>query len=228
MNERGEDMQLGQVIRILVVDQPGVIGSGIRAVLGAYPDFEVMGIAQSAEEVSGFCTLYPPDIVTIDPDLPGKLNGIELIGFLHQKLPRTQIVILTNRIEETTVLEMLRAGALSIVLKSVSVDELAYTIRSAFHGKPILSPEVTHLIIRGMDGPGLSDDRLTQREHQVLQLIAQGKNNSEIATALKVSLSTIQFHVSNILAKLHVHNRIEAATFAVRQEFIQPGRNRFK
>jgi DNA-binding NarL/FixJ family response regulator len=152
----------------------------------------------------------------LDIDLPGNLGGIELIRVVHHNSPHTHFVILTNSVEPVAIHETLRAGALGYLLKTVSIDELAQAIRAAHHGLPALSPQVTQVLI-GQASPSREHLlRLTARERDVLDLMARGLNNQQIAAELHISLSTVQFHVSNILDKLDVHNRTEAATFALR------------
>lgn len=209
-------MQGMQAIKILVVDYRLIVGSGISTILGGYSDFHVVGQAGSGEEALRLCELYSPDIVSIDIDLPNPSSGIELIHRLRLKSPQARILILTNHVNEAIVHDALREGALSYLLKKNSVDEFVQAIRSAYQGIPTLSSEVTRIIVREMSEPVQDGRNLTAREYEVLELIARGLNNIEIAGKLSISLSTVQFHVSNILNKLGVHNRIEATAFAIR------------
>lgn len=215
-------MQDLQTIKILVVDSRALVGSGISTILGEYSDFKVIGQAKTGRETHQFIENHSPDVVCIDIDLPDPISGMEVIRTLRGKFPQVQIVILTNVLEGTIIHNALREGVVSYLLKNSSADELVRAIRAAHQGIPTLSPEVTQMLIREVTTP--NGYHLTRREHEVLELIARGLNNHEIAEELHISLSTVQFHVSNIFEKLNVHNRIEAATFAVRHNLTYPRR----
>lgn len=201
-------------IKVLVVDKRAIISTGISLILERYADFEVMGQAKCAEEVFQILDHTPPDVVCMDIDLPGPVGGLELIRRLHNAFPFTRVVILTNLLEPTILHEALKVGVSGFLLKDATADELASAIRAASHGIPTLCSEVVKVLVREVSAP--NTPYLTQREHQVLDLVARGLNNQVIADQLHISLSTVQFHVSHILQKLAVHNRIEAAAFAVR------------
>ena len=213
-------MQDLPVIKILVVDHHAVVGRGVSAVLDAYSDFEVVGQAESGEQALRLMEECDPDIIAIDIDLAGRLSGLEVIHLLRRKYPQIKILVLTNLLEEMTVQDALQVGVVSYLLKTTSLDDLARALRDAHRGIPTLSPEVTQLVIRELSSPIRNGRNLTAREHEVLTLIAQGANNHEIARDLSISLSTVQFHVSNILQKLQVRNRIEAAAFAIRNKLV--------
>jgi two-component system, NarL family, response regulator LiaR len=210
-------MMTGQRIRLLVVDHHAVVCSGLSAILDGYPDFHVIGHGQNAAEAIHLCTQYHPDVICIDISLPGETSGVEVIHKMHQINALTRIVVLTNLAEGSIVYQAMQAGATSYLLKSISADELADAIRDAHQGQSTLSPEITQVLIHTLSTQSAGEPHLTPREYQILSLIAQGQANREIAKELNVSVFTVQFHVKNILAKLGVHNRIEAATFAVRQ-----------
>ena len=212
-------MKHSQGIKILVVDYHNIVCSGIAAVLRGYTDFIIVGHAHTVEAALRLCEKHRPDVVTLDVGLPDTVNGINLIHQIRSMFQNIRIVVLTNIAELETIHEVLQAGVTSYLLKNVSVDEHAHAIRAAHQGQSTLSQEITQLLVRAFitPTPGMRD--LTQREQQVLDLITQGQTNQEIAHQLSISLSTVQFHVRNILAKLGVHNRIEAATLAIRQEF---------
>ncbi len=206
-------MKYDSIIQILVVEHRSVVSSGIVAVLSSDPGLHVVGKAGNEAEMLRLCEKYHPDLVTIDVDLPGESSGTELIRTLRHQYTGMQIVVLTNRLEEAILLDALRAGAVGYLLKDIPDDEFVQAIRDAYQGIPTLAREATRLLIHA--ATSRSKQVLTQREHQVLELIVQGASNHEIARRLAISSSTVQFHVANILAKLNVTNRAEAAAFAV-------------
>lgn len=206
-----EDMQ---AIKILVADGHAIVASGVAQVLGGIPDFQVIGQAKTGEEACRLFECYSPDVVSMDIELPGPISGLEVIRILRNKSPNIRVVVLTNLLEEMMIQDALQVGAISYLLKNISADELIQAIRSAYRGLPTLSPEVTQIVIHGLTTS--NGYHLTSREHQVLELLVRGLNNHKIAKQLNISLSTVQFHVSNILNKLGVHNRIEATAFAIR------------
>lgn len=211
-------MQDLQAIKIVVVDHHVVVGRAISIVLDNYSEFEVVGQAQNGEEALRLMEQCDPDLVALDIDLSGRLGGLELIRLFRRKYPQVRILVLTNLLEEMTVQDALQAGVVGYLLKTTSLEDLARALRDAHRGIPTLSPEVTQLVIRELSSPIRKGRNLTSREYEVLALIAQGSNNHEISRDLSISLSTVQFHVSNILQKLQVRNRIEAAAFAVRNK----------
>lgn len=210
-------------IRVLVIDQRALISKGITVLLSSFPDFEVIGAAQSSREALELASTQAVDVMIIDVDLPGPKGGIELIGALRQAAPYGRIIVLTNLKDASTIHQALRAGAISYLLKNVSIEELADAIRAAYSGVPTLSAEATGALIQRETATGPAGRSLTAREQQVLELMARGLNNQQIASELSISLSTVQFHVSNILSKLGAHNRTEAATYAVRRRFGEAG-----
>jgi DNA-binding NarL/FixJ family response regulator len=207
-------------IKILVIDSKAIVCRGISELLKDYQDFQIVGCVGNSEEALTCCETKQPDVVIIDPDFPCKSNGVSLIRKINKKYPRIRIIVLTNILDEMTIREVLQANVVGYLLKAASVEDFAHAIRTAFPGKPILSPEVTQLLIDGMNASDQYKQSLTRREYQVLALIVQGKNNAEISKALNVSFSTVQFHVGNIFTKLNTHNRVEAAMFAVRMHLL--------
>ena len=212
-----------EAIRILVVDYRALIGRGVSVLLNSYPDFDVIGEAQSGHEALKRIEFQAADVVLMDVDLPGPLDGSETIAALRRASPYVRIVVLTNLQDAATIHEALRAGAISYLLKNVSIDELAEAIRAAYRGIPTLSSEATSVLVQRASMPVQTSPSLTAREQQVLDLMSHGLKNHQIASELHISLSTVQFHVSNILAKLGARNRTEAATLAVRRRFGEGG-----
>jgi DNA-binding NarL/FixJ family response regulator len=215
-----ENMEDQSRIKILVIDSKPIICKGISGILNDYPDFQVVGYAGDVEESLTCCEMKTPDVVIIDPDFPCNVSGSALIHKLKEKYSQARIIVLTNLLNDMTIREMLREGVVGYLLKTTSIDDFIHAIHTAFPGKPVLSPEVTQYLIEGMNASDKYKENLTRREHQVLELIIQGKNNVEISKELNISFSTVQFHVSNILTKLHSHNRVEAATLALRMKLL--------
>lgn len=203
-------------IKILIADGHAVVASGLSKVLEEVPDFHVVGLSKSGEETFLLFEQCSPDVIMIDIDLPGQISGLEVIRRLHHRSHRARIIVLTNIFDYAIVHDALREGVISYLLKDSSADELIRALRFTYQGISILSPRVTQTLIQEVTAPGGS--HLTSREQDVLELLSRGLNNHQIAQHLSISLSTVQFHVSNILSKLGVHNRIEAATFAVRHK----------
>ncbi len=211
-------MEEMQALTILLVDHHALIGSGLSLLLGTYPDFEVVGQARGREEALKLLQYQGTDVVIIDVEMPGPTSGPEIIAAIRQASPYTKVVVLTNLVDAATIQAALRAGAMSYMLKNISGEELARAIRAARQGMPMLSPEVTLTMIQQATAPAHLMRSLTAREQEVLELMARGWNNRRIASDLNISLSTVQYHVSNILSKLDVHNRTEAAAFAFRHQ----------
>jgi two-component system, NarL family, response regulator LiaR len=203
-----------KAIKILIADGHSVVVTGIAKVLDEIPDFEVVGISSSGEETFHLLEDRSPNVLMIDVDLPGLVSGLEVIRRLRRRSPQARILILTNLLDHAIIHAALREGVVSYLLKNSSAENLIHAIRYTYQGIPALSPEVTQLLVQEVAAPAGS--HLTAREQDVLKLLADGMNNQQIAGILSISLSTVQFHVSNILSKLGVHNRIEAAMFAVR------------
>lgn len=212
-----------QSIRVLVVDHRALISKGVTVLLNGLPGFRVIGQAQSGQEALRLVGLEGVDVMVIDVELPAPMNGVETIAALRRACPYARIMVLTNSQDAGTIHHALRAGAISYLLKNVSIEELADAIRAAHEGIPTLSAEVTSVLIQREALAGHAGRSLTAREQQVLELMSRGLNNQQIASQLSISLSTVQFHVSNILSKLGAHNRTEAATYAVRQRFGSAG-----
>lgn len=209
-------MQPTQAINILLVDNHALVRSGISLLLNTYPEFVVVGQAGSGSEALAFPKLEEVDVAVLEVELPGEPDAIGLMSLVRARNPQARFVVLTNSLYPGTIHGALRAGALAYLLKTTTIDELAQAIRAAYHGRPSLSPEATQALVQQAAAPARLASSLTTREQQVLELMSKGWNNQRIAAHLNITLSTVQFHVGNILAKLEVHNRTEAAAFALR------------
>jgi NarL family two-component system response regulator LiaR len=204
-------------ISILIVDDHEVVRNGIRSYLETLPDFHVIGEAASGEEAIKMVSEQIPDVVLMDLIMPG-MDGIEATREVKKVSPRTQVVVLTSYHEDEHIFPALKAGAISYILKDMKMDKLAEIIQRAVRGEVTLHPFVAARVLRNLrgenkDGEALYAD-LTERELDVLKLIANGLTNSQIAEKLFISENTVKGHVSNILSKLHLADRTQVAAYA--------------
>jgi DNA-binding NarL/FixJ family response regulator len=205
-------------IHVMIVDDHAVVRSGLKTFLSVIPDLELVGEAEGGEEAVVRCGLLKPDVVLMDLMMPG-MNGVTATQLIREKYSSVQVIALTSFQEDTLVQEALRAGAISYLMKTVTARELASAIRAARDGKMTLSPEAAEALVRAnMQSREIHD--LTEREQEVLKLMVDGMDNSEIAASLVVSLSTVKYHISNILAKLGVDNRVAAVTTAIHKNLV--------
>lgn len=205
-------------ITLLLIDDHAVVRQGIRAFLEDEPDVQIVGEAASGEEAIRLCAEHAPDVALLDMLLP-KMNGAETTRQIKQISPRTNVVILTSYHEDEFVLPAIRAGALSYLLKDVSPEELLTAIRKAVCGESVLHPRIAAKLMRSLRDKDESEQpspfaELSDRELEVLRLIAEGLANMEIAEKLFISEKTVKSHVGNILSKLHLSHRTQAAILA--------------
>lgn len=213
-------MTTQEKIRVMLVDDHAVVRSGLSAFLLAYDDFELVGEASSGEEALDLCETYLPDVILMDLVMPG-MDGAEATGLIRQKCPQVQVIALTSFKEQDLVEGAIKAGAISYLLKDVSAEELADAIRAAAAGKPTLAPEAAQVLIQATRKPARKPGfDLTDRELEVLSLMADGLNNNQISEKLFISVSTTKFHVSSILSKLGVASRTEAVAYALKNKIV--------
>jgi two-component system, NarL family, response regulator LiaR len=210
-------------ISLLITDDHALVRQGIRAFLELQPDLNVIGEAGSGEEAVRMAAELVPDVVLMDLVMPG-IGGVDATRQVKQVSPHSQIIVLTSYHEDEYIFPALRAGALSYVLKDVGPDELADTVRKAARGESVLHPRVASRVVEELRGtrrdmPNLFTD-LSDRELDVLRLIADGLSNAEIADKLIISEKTVKGHVSNILGKLHMMDRTQAAVYAWQQGLV--------
>jgi len=210
-------------ISLLITDDHALVRQGIRAFLELQPDLTVIGEADSGEAAVRMAAELAPDVALMDLVMPG-IGGVEATRQVKQVSPHTQIIVLTSYHEDEYIFPALRAGALSYVLKDVGPDELAETVRRAARGESVLHPRVAARVVQELRGarrdtPNLFTD-LSDRELEVLRLIADGLSNAEIAAKLVISEKTVKGHVSNILGKLHMMDRTQAAVYAWQQGLV--------
>jgi NarL family two-component system response regulator LiaR len=207
-------------ISLLITDDHALVRQGTRAFLELQPDIAVIGEAGSGEEAVRMAAELAPDVVLMDLVMPG-IGGVEATRQVKQVSPHSQVIVLTSYHEDEYIFPALRAGALSYVLKDVGPDELADTVRKAAIGESVLHPRVAARVVQELRGarrdmPNLFTD-LSDRELEVLRLIADGRSNAQIAEKLVISEKTVKGHVSNILGKLHMLDRTQAAVYAWQQ-----------
>ena len=203
-------------ITILIVDDHEVVRNGIRSYFETLKEFQVVGEAASGKEAIKLVKDLIPDVVLMDLIMPG-MDGIETTRELKKVSPRTQVVVLTSYHEDEHIFPALKAGAISYVLKDMKMEKLAETIQRAVHNEVTLHPLIAARVLGNLRGE--SDEEafyadLTDREHDVLKLIANGLSNSQIAESLVISENTVKGHVSNILSKLHLADRTQVAVYA--------------
>ena len=206
-------------IRVLIVDDHAVVRSGLAAFLMAFDDLELVGEAASGKDAISRCSQDKPDVIIMDLMMPD-MDGAAATHAIRQQYPWIQVIALTSFREGELVQAVLRAGAIGYLLKNVTADILADAVRAAYAGLPTLAPEVTQALIHATTHPPAPGLELTAREREVLALMVKGLSNADIAAQLIVSRSTVKFYVSNILAKLHVDSRVEAAALAVERHLV--------
>jgi two-component system, NarL family, response regulator LiaR len=201
-------------IRVLIVDDHTVVRQGLRVFLGLDPELEVMaGEAANGEEAVHMARQMLPDVVLMDLIMP-VMDGITATRTIRRELPKTEVVVLTSVVEDALVVGAVRAGAIGYLLKDTHADELCRAIKAAAAGQVHLAPQAAMRLMREIQTPG-GAETLTERENDVLRLLAQGASNKEIARDLSLGEKTIKTHVSNILSKLGVQSRTQAALIAV-------------
>ena len=206
-------------IRVLLVDDHSVVRQGLRMFLGLDPEFEIVGEAADGAEALRLARELKPDVVLMDLLMPG-MDGITATAAIRRELPDTEVVALTSVLEDASVIGAVRAGAIGYLLKDIEADELRRAIKAAT-GKVQFSPQAAARLMREVRAPD-SPEALTEREIEVLRLLAHGQSNKEIARNLVIGEKTVKTHVSNILGKLGVPSRTQAALYAVRAGLVPP------
>jgi NarL family two-component system response regulator LiaR len=201
-------------IRILIADDHSVVRQGLRMFLGLDPELEVIGEARDGAEALLRAHELHPDVVLIDLLMP-VMDGIAAIGAIRRELPDIEVIALTSVLDDSSVIGAVRAGAIGYLLKDTEADDLCRAIKAAAAGQVQLSPKAAARLMREVRAPD-SPETLTEREVDVLRLLAQGQANKQIAGNLRIGEKTVKTHVSNILAKLGVPSRTQAALYAVR------------
>jgi len=206
-------------IRVLVVDDHVVVRRGIRALLATVDEVQVVGEAQDGQEALAKIEALRPDVILLDLLMP-RMDGIEVTRRTMAKDPEARILVLTSFAADDKVFPAIKAGAIGYLLKDTGPDELVKAIHQVHRGESSLSPAVARKVLQEISRPvsqPLTTEPLTGREVEVLQIVARGMSNQEIAAELMISEATVRTHVSNILSKLHLASRTQAALYALRE-----------
>ena len=218
---RGRD---AMTVRVLITDDHKVVRRGLRGFLELDPALEVVGEASNGEEALDMARRLEPDVVLMDLLMP-VMDGIEATREIRRRLPEVEVVALTSVLEDAAVTGAIKAGAIGYLLKTTDADELCEAIKAAAAGQVRLAPEATARLIREVRTPENAEaltEPLTERETEVLKLIARGMANKQIARNLFIGEKTVKTHVSNILLKLGVNSRTQAALHAARTGLVSP------
>ena len=206
-------------IRVLIVDDHMMMRTGLRYTLSSFDDLELVGEAGSGREAIEKCAGLQPDVILMDMVMPG-MDGANTTQQIRQRYPEMQIIALTSFQEKDLVERAIQAGAIGYLLKNVEAKELAQAIRAAHAGRPTLAEEATEALIQSTRQKTELGHDLTGREREVLDLLAQGLKNAQIAERLTISQSTVKFHVRSILSKMGAANRAEAVNLAWQHNLI--------
>ncbi|MEA3441526.1 MAG: response regulator transcription factor [Chloroflexota bacterium] len=207
-------------IRILVVDDHRIVREGINSLMEDIEYIQVVGEASNGYEGVALVDSLNPDVVLMDLMMP-RMDGLEATRLITEKHPHIRVLVLTSFIADEKVFPAIKAGAMGYLLKDTGSKELIDAIRMVHRGEPSLGPEIAKKVLNEIHQPAayvrLTPDPLTERELQVLKVVAQGKSNKEIAAALHISVHTVRTHVNRILSKLHLANRVQATLYALRE-----------
>ena len=207
-------------ITIVLVDDHHIVRKGLQRVLEMYDDMRVIGEAGSGEEVLQHIEEWLPAVVVMDMLMPGGIDGAETIRRLHALAPNVRVVMLTSYSDDTRVVAALRAGAIGYVRKEAEPELLLTSIRAAARGQSLLDPAVANVLLQELIHEGRHTPCLTEREQTVLRQLALGQTNREIAETLTITEETVKTHVGNILTKLQLAHRTQAAIYAIKKGFI--------
>lgn len=216
----------GEAISILTCDDYFLIREGLKAVLGRQPDMKIVGEVETAEEAIRLVDDLLPDVVIMDILLPG-MNGMEATRIIKRNHPSVAVVALTRYTDTESIMEIYRSGAAAYLAKSVKAQELVTTVRAVYNGGVMLHAHIANAVIQSFNKStdvGLDAARaaLSSREMAVLQLVARGRSNKEIAQELSISVRTAQNHIANIFRKLELNDRVSAAVYAIKQGLAKP------
>jgi DNA-binding NarL/FixJ family response regulator len=215
-------------IRVMIVDDHALFRRGLQMVLEQEPDIEVVGEAGDGGDALAMAQDKMPEVVLMDVRMPGR-GGIDATEKIKEAMPHVKILMLTVSDEEADLFDALKAGASGYLLKDTSIEEVADAVRKVSRDESLISPsmanklvsEFTSMVKRADEKQSVPQPRLTDREMEVLKLVAKGRNNRDIAKELFISENTVKNHIRNILEKLHLHSRMEAVVYAVREKLLE-------
>lgn len=213
------EAKLPTMLRVIIVDDHPLVIHGLKALLGMLDDFIVVGEATTAEQALILCESVKPDVILMDIIKPSSL-GMKRMAQVHERYPRIPIVALSGSNETSLVTAAIQAGATSYVLKNITIAQLSDAIRATLGGQSVMSPEVTHKLVNALTRPTRHDYDLTDRETEILTLLCKGRTNLEIASTLHITVATVKFHMTNILAKLGATHRSQAIAIALEQKIV--------
>jgi len=209
-------------IRVLVVDDHAIVRKGVRALLAEVEEIEEVGEASEGEEAIELVDRLHPDVIMMDLVMP-KMDGIEAISKITAKYPDARILALTSFANDDKVFPAIKSGAIGYLLKDSDPDELIPAIRQVYRGEPSMHPSIARKLLQELSQPSgnpPTPDPLTERELEVLRLVAKGVDNQQIASQLHVAEVTVRTHVSHILSKLHLANRVQATLYALKEGLV--------
>ena len=209
------------IIRVLVVDDHAIVRKGVKALLAEIEEIEVVGEAGNGQEAIEQAETLQPDVILMDLVMP-EMDGIEAIAQITSKQPETHILALTSFSTDDKIFPAIKSGAIGYLLKDSDPQDLVIAIQKVYRGEPSLHPIIAQKVLQELSLPSdrpPTPDPLTEREEEVLRLVAQGLNNQEIADQLVVAEVTVRTHVSHILSKLHLANRVQATLYALREGY---------
>ena len=203
-----------EIIKVMIVDDHMLVRDGINLLLSTFDDIQVISVAESGDKALRLCKQEQPDVILMDLVMPNQ-DGPETIKLIMKHFPEIKVIALTSFVEEDLVVRSIQAGAIGYLLKNVSAEKLADAIHAATLGQSTIESMAAQILLQASQKPTQVGDNLTERERQVLALIAEGMTNKEIAQQLSLSYGTVRVYVSHVLAKLGVGNRTEAARLAL-------------
>lgn len=215
-------------LRIFLIDDHNLFRSGVKALLARQPDFEVVGEAADGLEGLKRAKEIKPDVVLLDLNMPG-ISGREAVKMLVEELPQTQVLMLTVSEDAEDLMDTLKSGARGYLLKNIDAEYLVESIRRAALGEAVMSPQMTSKLVHGLQTSGrevelpraVAKDKISPREREILVLLARGASNKEMARELQLAESTVKIHVQNILRKLNITSRVQAAVYAVEHGIVE-------
>ncbi len=211
-------MTTSEMIRVLIADDHAIVRDGLQALIGTEEGMQVVGTAANGQEAVEKALALQPDVILLDLQMP-RMSGLEALPEIRVGFPQARILVLTSFSEDDMVFAAIKAGALGYLLKDASTPDLLQAICNVYEGKSSLHPDIALKVLQEINKPSdlpLTEEPLTQREVEILRLVARGLSNVQISTELVLSERTVRTHISNILSKLHLANRTQAALYALR------------